>query len=156
MRANRPRLVQALHVLVAHWLARGQPGPDDDTVPAFGSYELYRKTVGGILGAAGVTDFLGNRDATRAEADPQSERWQAFVTAWWTQFSDRPVSPKELLSLAIESDVMVAGHDEAAKVLSLGSQLGHRRHRVFAGYKVLREAGLRKWRLEQQPESLPF
>lgn len=170
---NRARLVWAAHILVRHWIRLGQPGPDTET-PLLGSFEAYRAVIGGILGAAGYADFLGNRERLRAFSDADTEAWRPFVDAWAQQFGDYPKSTADLLPLATECGISIRGHDQTSRVSSLGTLLGKRRERVFGGWRIMNGSGSdrRKWclkraadtpdtsdtlsLLEPAPGSLPF
>src|SRR5262249_24939321 len=54
---NRGKLVWAAFTLVQNWIAKGKP----EGLARIGSFESWSATMGGILGAAGVTGFLGNQ-----------------------------------------------------------------------------------------------
>ncbi len=42
-----------------------------------------RCVVGGILGNAGVADFLEDTEKLHEEADSEGQERREFVTAWW-------------------------------------------------------------------------
>ena len=91
--SNRGAYYHALLILVQNWLALGRPVPED--APSLASYEGWAKTIGGILAAAGITGFLGNRDKveeyTSGEGDDDPVR---ELVEWWLAESkgvgDRP------------------------------------------------------------------
>jgi hypothetical protein len=78
--ASRGRLVGALLTLARNWWAEACPEP---TCPGLGSYEGWRRTVGGILELAGMGDFLSNLPQLYEQADVEAEEWGAFLKAWW-------------------------------------------------------------------------
>ena len=86
------------------WYAAGCP---TYPVPAFGSFETWTRTVGGILAHAGVTGFLENRDRLWEQSDTESTEWEAFLANWLEFYGTTPVTPKELVR-DMESGVGIA------------------------------------------------
>lgn len=127
IREHRPRLLRALLVLVQNWWAQGCPEP---AVRPLASYEAWTRVIGGILTAAGVSGFLGNRFDALTYA-PERRQARAFVLSWWTAHADRPVLARDLLPLAVEADLPLRGESETARVRSLGRWLERHRDRVF-------------------------
>lgn len=91
---NRGRLLSALLTLCRAWYAAGCPSC---TVPAFGSFEAWTRTVGGILAHAGVEGFLENREQMWEQADTESFEWEAFLERWLDIYGNTPITPKELM-----------------------------------------------------------
>src|SRR5690606_555306 len=79
IREERGEQVWARLVLVQNWIARGRPKWDG--VP-MGGFEGWSVTLGGILAAAGLVNFLQNRSAVRAESEPDQEQWKDFFSEW--------------------------------------------------------------------------
>jgi hypothetical protein len=95
-RDNRRELVTAALTLIEHW----RLGPvehteggyvfvrDDDDAPresrqTLGSFERWAAIIGGILEAAGVEGFLGNRDKLNTEAlSAESQEGAEFLGGW--------------------------------------------------------------------------
>jgi hypothetical protein len=93
--------------------------------------------IGGILAAAGIPGFLGNREARYEEADGEGEAWRRLIEAWWESHHDAPVSAGQLFALAdwLEGFDFGKGDDRARKI-SFGRQLAQQRDRVIGGYQV--------------------
>jgi len=68
-------LVWALLTITRSWLAAGRRPWSG--VP-LGSLESWCRTIGGILENVGLTGFLGNLEAFRAESDEESIAWSTF------------------------------------------------------------------------------
>ncbi|MCK4592917.1 bifunctional DNA primase/polymerase [bacterium] len=76
LQENRLRLVRAILTCAHLWYDAGQPPP---TCPIFGSFEEWRRIVGGILEHAGVTGILGNRERIRETVDLDRVQWEEFL-----------------------------------------------------------------------------
>lgn len=76
-RDNRAALVSAVLTLVRAWFAAGKPSsPRGSTL---GSFEGWDKTVGGIVGHAGLSGFLGEIKERRSETDFDGAYWLAHI-----------------------------------------------------------------------------
>jgi len=100
-RENRGKLVDAALTLVRNW-QNGTVQSDGSVVPqaaerTLGSFERWAEVVGGILAAAGVKGFLGNRDKLMAMSSDEREIAQWFEA--WRQLQRGPVSLEELTDL---------------------------------------------------------
>ena len=94
VRAHRGEVVAALLTLSQAWYSAGQPVA---VTPTLGGFEAWTRTMGGILHQSGIPDFLGNLDALYDQVDEgESEQWTAFLTVWWTVYSDHPMSVADL------------------------------------------------------------
>ncbi len=87
---HRGDLVWAILCLARAWFAAGKPIPP--SIPVMGNYECWTKTVGGILGNAGITGFLGNLDQMYETTDTETPQWSGFLEAWYQSFQDNVVS----------------------------------------------------------------
>ncbi len=71
--ANRGDLVWACLTLIQNWVAQGKV---EQTEEVLASYENWSGIMGGIIGAAGIKGFLGNRDEAEAlhaaDDDPET------------------------------------------------------------------------------------
>lgn len=76
-RLNRAELLRACLTLARAWFVAGGPTPTSST--AFGSFEIWQKTVGGILEIAGVPGFLDNLFEWRSESDFYSHYWEIHL-----------------------------------------------------------------------------
>ncbi len=144
VREHRHEIVWALLVLVRHWIAIGRPAW---TGKPMGSFESWCQTVGGILAAAGIDGFLGNRDELYRQADVESDEWRDFTAAWWKRFDDAPVQTADLYPLLSEGDLLpslfrnVRGEpSERGMRTRLGTAIIARRDRAF-GPLFIRERG---------------
>ena len=83
-----PKTVRALAVLVENWKQKGCPLADI----AFGAFTPWARIVGGILKAAGVYDFLDNRDGFKKQTDKltvggaEPSEISAFVAACFRHY----------------------------------------------------------------------
>lgn len=76
-RTNRAALVTAVLTLVRAWFAAGQPcTPRGSTL---GSFEGWDRTVGGIVGYAGLSGFLGEVREKRSETDFDGAYWLSHL-----------------------------------------------------------------------------
>lgn len=83
---NRGRLVDAALTLVRNWVDGGEVVGDGETVPlaserTLGTFERWAEVVGGILAAAGIKGFLGNRDRM-GTINVEREEAVGFLGAW--------------------------------------------------------------------------
>jgi hypothetical protein len=72
-------------------------------VPQFGSFEEWSRVIGGIVGFAGIEDFLGNMEAFYDRVDKESNYWEVFLKEIANKFSDQIFTVKEM------SEEMAAG-----------------------------------------------
>lgn len=134
-REERVVLIWAAHTLIQAWIAEGRPAPSEHT-PPLGSFESYRAIIGGILHFAGFAGFLENRTDLQLYSDPDTEKWRAFVAAWGARFGNTPTKSVDLLPLALEAEITIRGESDKARLGSFTSQLGARRQRTFAGFRI--------------------
>jgi hypothetical protein len=81
---NRGRLVAAILTIARAWYVAGKP--QAPSLPTFGSFEDWTRTLGGMLHYAGVRDFLGNLDAFQEDADYDTRQWAGFLHALSERF----------------------------------------------------------------------
>lgn len=144
VRTHRHELVWALLVLVRHWIVVGRPGWSGRPM---GSFEGWCQTVGGVLEAAGIGGFLGNRDQLYRQSDAESDEWRDFTSVWWERFGNRPVQTADLYPLLGENDLLpglfktVRGDASERGIRTrLGTAVMARRDRAF-GDLFIRELG---------------
>lgn len=138
-RQERPHLLWAALTLARAWVSRGRPQGKE----AFGSFENWAATLGGMLAVTGVQGFLGNREAVYARAYNEGEAWRALLDLWWATYSDRRVGVGELFELASREKLLTdlrAGRTERGARTSLGMELSRLRDRIVGNLRV-REAG---------------
>lgn len=124
--ANRADVMWGALVLTQHWLREGCP---EFTAQTKGSFEVWARVLGGVLGAAGLEDgFLAGKE--NAQANTEDQAWDMFVAGWWEQYKDKPTTVLELGGLAEFCFVDVMGRDHGASV-KLGKKLIDARDRMF-------------------------
>ncbi len=52
-----------------------------EDAPPLGSYEDWRRIIGGVLEKSGVEGFLGNQDGMYETLDPSEGQWEMFLLA---------------------------------------------------------------------------
>jgi hypothetical protein len=138
-REHRTDFVGACLSLVRAWLDAGRPFGE----ATLGRFESWAGILGGILKAADLDGFLGNRAVTAERADTESAEWVALCAAWWTRWGDHPVTAGKLLDLAVDRELLIdlhAGRPRLAGLQRLGHALAARQDRVFGAW-VVRSAG---------------
>ena len=101
---NRGEILAALLTLARAWFAAGKP---NYRVPAVGGFDEWARTVGGVLGFAGVTGFLKNLDGLYDAADESSLQWEKFLGVLASTFKDEPFTVNKLVGrLQTESQFM--------------------------------------------------
>jgi len=135
---HRGELLASVFTLARAWIAAGRPGPDT-AAPRLGSFEVWRRVVGGILGLAGVSDFLGNLPELYDAADEDTPAWTAFLAAWAREF-DKALTAAELAAAVQQGGQLrdalppeLADALETAKSFTrrLGKALSRRRETRF-------------------------
>jgi hypothetical protein len=82
--AHRGALLADLLTAASAWYLAGQP--DATGLPNLGSFEDWRRIIGGILQWTGHEGFLSNLRELYREADQDSSAWEAFLWAWKSAF----------------------------------------------------------------------
>ena len=90
---NRGDLLAALMTIARAWFVAGKPAAE---VPPLGSFEVWARTVGGILAFAGVRGFLQNLDALYEQNDEETGEWEAFLLAWSEVFGEETITVADL------------------------------------------------------------
>ena len=98
---NRGKLIVALLTMARAWFVAGRPEPD---CPVLGSFEVWCRTVGGILQFAGVRGFLANLEEMYEKADMEGQEWGAFLLAWRERYGDAVVLVKDLVKDLAEEE----------------------------------------------------
>ena len=139
VRSNRTRLVSACVSIVQAWIDAGMPKGQG----TLGRFERWVEVMSGILSIAGVDGFLSNRESLYVNADAETQEWATLCGAWWLRFGANPITAKDLLEVAKETNVVLsywAGRSALAAQQRIGHALGARRDRVFGKYRI-RKAG---------------
>jgi hypothetical protein len=133
---HRSELIHAALTLIQNWLAQGKPKGNE----RLGSFERWSDVMGGILAANGIPGFLANLESLYEDADEEGAMWREFIAAWWDKFGDGWVGASELLTLAIERDVLgslIGDKSLQSQKIRLGKVLSTARGRVFGSWRVL-------------------
>lgn len=112
---NRGRLIWAIFVLIQHWDISGNPRL---TGVALGNFNDWAEVIGGILGAAGFKNFLGNINEMYESQSENNWLWENFLAKLSVNFSDW-FSTSELYEyLDNEQNLADTIPDEIAHVLT--------------------------------------
>jgi hypothetical protein len=160
---NRHELLWAFLTFVQNWLTLGRPQWSGKPL---GSFESWSFVIGGVLEAAGIDGFLGNREELYKRVDTETEEWRAFTLAWWEEHGDAPVGTADLVPLVerglLPSLLKTLRQDAGPRALStrLGRALAEHRDRRYGQY-FLRDLGpdghtkLATYRLEPAIDAVP-
>jgi hypothetical protein len=91
---NRGKIVADVLTLARAWYAAGCPEAD---VSPLGSFQVWARTIGGILAHAGYEDFLGNLDEFYEAQDSEADEWEFFLAAWHETFFNHPLTLETLV-----------------------------------------------------------
>lgn len=94
---TRAQLVWACLVLVRNWLVKGRPAWSGKPLA---SYESWGSVMGGIMEAAGIDEFLGNRALMFDVSADSTEEMSAFTEAWYEAHGETELTAKDLIDLA--------------------------------------------------------
>jgi hypothetical protein len=119
---NRGEIVASLMVMIRAWFAGGQPKA---AVSAFGSFDSWARTAGGILQYAGVTEFLCNLETLQKEADEESRQWDQFLRALAITFGERDFAAADIAERVL--------HERGLLGLSFPEEIGHPDERTEGG-----------------------
>ncbi len=121
--SQRRPLLEALLGLVEHWRRQGRP------VAGFrlASFEPWSDAVGGVLAAAGMTQWMTRFEEWKRKSAPDRDAWVDFFQVWWKRWGAFPVllSP-DLIDLVRDRGFLpgiVNGDSKKAVESSLGRRL---------------------------------
>lgn len=103
---KRGELVWSALVLVRNWLATGKK---PWTGKPLASFESWGSVMGGILEAAGIKEFMGNRALMFDVSAENTEEMTTFVEAWFAKFAEQELVARDLVDLAAEHLSLVKG-----------------------------------------------
>jgi hypothetical protein len=146
--SHRTEIVGALLTMALAWFRDGKPTWSGQ---ALGSYEIWSRTVGGILEYCGMTGFLTNLENLYEQTDDEPAQWQAFFQAVLDTFGkDAPFSTKMLTERIMSNDSVKSALPERMGDAGdkgfptrLGIALRKRRDQVYEtdrGFSRLEEA----------------
>jgi putative DNA primase/helicase len=151
IKGSRSVIIWAVLVIIQNWIAKGCPDPEN--LPALGSYEEYRRVIGGMLQTAGIQGFLGNLQTFYQSSDEETQALTKLIHYWWDNFQDREVGVNELYPLIknnfipLDLGKSTLEHNEKT---ALGRLLPKLRDRQFGQYRILQEGpkqGAQQYRL---------
>jgi hypothetical protein len=140
---NRGKLVGACLTIIQNWVAQGMVHQKELNLA---SYENWSGAVGGVLAAAGLGGFIGNRDALKASStDNEGDDVILLLEAWWDSFGTKTATTKGdgdkiigLIELAVAEDLSLPVRKEmnadgvrTFNSASFGTFLGKYKSRVF-------------------------
>lgn len=95
IRAHRSEYLSALGVLIRSWVVKGRKLGDS---PGSDSYATWRRSVDGILEAAGIAGSFDPQE-NRVQMGTSDEEWRDFLEAAYAIFGERPWKVAELVEV---------------------------------------------------------
>jgi hypothetical protein len=145
---HRPELIWAALTIIQHWIDIGKPAGKNKPL---GSFEHWSKSMGGVLEAAGYSDFLSNLEEFYEVADREGTVLRNFVNLWWNRFGDKQTTTSDLFALTLEFDGFDLGKGgDRSQRMVFGKILGRQRDRVIDKFVIRnagQKAGLTTWKL---------
>jgi hypothetical protein len=146
--SHRAEIAGALLTMALAWFREGKPAW---TGLPLGSYEIWSRTVGGILEYCGMTNFLSNLENLYEQEDDEPVQWQAFFQAVLDVFGEgAPFSTKALTERIMSDNPLKSALPEKLGdagdkgfTTRLGLALRKRRDQVYetdGGFVRLEEA----------------
>lgn len=132
---HRGELIHAALTLIQNWVARCKPIGN----ARLGSFERWSAIMGGVLETNGIPGFLSNIESLYEEADEEGAMWREFIVAWWGKYKEQWAGAGELLTLAIERDVLelvIGDKSLQSQKIRLGRALSTARGRVFGNWRL--------------------
>lgn len=154
-KSRRSRLIWSALTLIQSWISAGRPKAN---IIPLGSFEEWTKVMGGILGHAEISGFLGNILEFYDTADTESAIWREFVNEWWEVWEDKKVKISDLFPIAekIDGFDLGKGTTERAQKTALGMKLKKMRDRIFDDKKICMAGVYRNavtWKLVKKSQS---
>ena len=125
-RDHLPELREALYALVRAWVEAGQP----QGTRTIGSFEVWARTIGGVLRVAGVDGFLDAPVRLGSDVDPMDLEWAALLAV----MGDGPHTVAELVNLCERDGLLGAAMGDGpdrSRATRLGVALRRVRDRVW-------------------------
>lgn len=148
---NRRRVIATLIDMVLRWVAIGRPA----AAKPMGGFESWASVVGGILAASGFVRWLDNYRPWVKSADPYGADWRAFVALWAERYQGCQVPARELLQLAIDSDLfsdlLTGGNGPKSNLTTFSRRVLLRNENVPCKNYIVRKitsGNNTRWRLE--------
>lgn len=145
VRTNRGAILAAILICVRAWVDAGKP---EYTKIVLGSFESWCKTIGGILGVMGITDFLENTAKMYEVADIEVPQWRRFLEALKDKFGDNSFRSADVINEMANDDnfkaalpeTISAKHDrDLTRVMGIAFR--HHKDVRYPNGLMLQEAG---------------
>jgi len=131
--------------MISLWVEAGRPEPRE--APPFGSFEEWRKVVGGILEFAGMKRFLHNLQDAKERLAEDTVRWREFTQKWFETYGTGYVTATKLLPIAEEAELV----EEGVSARKFGRVLARHDGRVYGQYKIRYRQSCRDYYLSKPP-----
>lgn len=159
MKKERVKIVAAILSMIREWTDAGRPSFSGK---ALGSFEVYSKTIGGILETCGVEGFLSNWEIMFESTNSEEESWRGFYQKWHKEYGDQPMKAGDLYDVIKEFEDLYAflgDGNESSQRKRLGHLLKKRAGRVVGGLRIqksIRVGGHLKFKMENVEMLLGF
>jgi putative DNA primase/helicase len=137
VKSFRPLIFWGILTIIQNWIAQGCPDPKG--LPPFGSFEEYRRVIGGILQTAGIHGFLGNLQGFYRSSDKETQILDHFIQCWWDSFQDNGVGVNELYPLVKNKFIPLElgkNQSEHSERSAMGKILSGLRDRRIGQYRI--------------------
>ncbi len=147
VREHRGEIIAALLCMARAWFVAGKP---KSNIPDVGSFEVWSRTIGGILEYAGVEGFLGNAEELY-DTDDEMREWELFTEAWHDLYGTTGVTIARLtddLSETSQNDSEEISSKKAALKAMLPGDLADildrspGRFKKLLGKRLLKQVGV--------------
>ena len=145
VKANRPRLVKALLVIVQSWINAGCP----ESRQKMGGFDRYAAVIGGILEHAGIGGFLDVLADTANDVGGLPAEIFDFFEAVARKYESRSFSANDVLELAKEVRLV----QSSGTSTDLGRLLGRATGRLFDRREIERTGKIhntQRWRIVER------
>jgi hypothetical protein len=135
----RGKLIWSALTMSKAWIAENCPEPEGINI--LGTFEDWRKVIGGILQVVGVPGFLGNFDDFYEESDAEGAVLRTFINEWFERYGKMEVGVSELNDLIINRDIPLElgkSSTQQGQKTKLGKFLAKLRDRQVGNYRVVR------------------
>lgn len=150
VREQRPRILSAIFVMARAWINAGKPEPAK--APVLGSFDEWRRVIGGILDFAGINGFLENLEDVYA-ASLMDDGLEGFIEVCQEIFGEKPFKARDIFRELTEQKNETLENalppalsvDDRGFTRKLGNLLSVHQGKVFAnGIMLLRGKDFRR------------
>lgn len=137
VRENRDMLLKACLIIIQNWIAQGaKPGS-----VVLGSFEVWAKTMSGILSTAGINHFMENASALYDAANEEVTEWRDFVEKWHAIHGQVPVGIADLFEIIDANgffELVRGDGNERSQKIRIGMLLKQNVDRVYGQWRIQR------------------